>query len=210
YLGAFAVTQRQYAAVMGKNAASFSAAGRNRGKVVGIDTGNFPVDQTTWDQAVEFCRRLSEAEAGRTYRLPREAEWEYACRAGTTSAYCFGEVIEPTLANFEGRRGEGVAIEGVPILARPCPVGSYRPNAFGLYDVHGNVMEWCSDWYDREYYRDGPDRDPHGPPAGQYRVARGGCWYFPASAIRSASRNYFPTYAEDSCVGFRVAMVVRG
>jgi uncharacterized protein (TIGR02996 family) len=200
YLGVFPVTQAQYEKVMGENVASFCERGRNRAKVTGLDTGDFPVDQTTWDEAALFCERLSAAEPNRHYRLPTEAEWEYACRAGMNTAYCYGDRINLKLANYDGRRADG------RVLARPCKVGSYRPNAFGLYDLHGQVMEWCSDYYERGYYRHSPERDPVGPFTGQYRVARGGCWYFPASAIRSASRNFFSAHAQDSCVGFRVAM----
>jgi len=210
YLGVYPVKQKQYAEVMGKNVATFRARGRNSGSVVGLDTSDFPVEQATWDQAVEFCRRLSDAEPGRTYRLPSEAEWEYACRAGTTTPFCFGDTIDLTLANFEGHQGQGRKVGGVAVLARPCPVGSYRPNAFGLYDVHGNVLEWCNDWYEPGYYRHSPERDPPGPPDGQYRVARGGCWYHHLGLIRSAFRNSVPPHKEDSCIGFRVAMTARG
>jgi uncharacterized protein (TIGR02996 family) len=206
YLGVFPVTQAQFEAVMGTNAASFRASARNGSKVAGLDTSAFPVDQVSWNQAVEFCRRLSDAEPGRTYRLPTEAEWEYAGRGATTTAYHYGDKISPALANYDGRVGEGARKAGVR-LARPSTVGSYPPNAYGLYDVHGNVMEWCADWY-AHGGRKGPRQDPTGPQTGQYRVARGGCWYFPARAIRTASRNYFSPAANDSCVGFRVAMVV--
>jgi uncharacterized protein (TIGR02996 family) len=208
YLGVFPVTQAQFEAVMGTNVASFQADGRNGSKVAGLDTRAFPVDQASWQKAGEFCRRLSADEPGRTYRLPSEAEWEYAGRAGTTTAFHFGDEITPALANYDGRLGEGRKRSREGWLGRPSTVGSYPPNAFGLYDVHGNVMEWCSDWYDRQGYRRGPPQDPTGPQTGQYRAARGGCWYFPARAVRSASRNYFSPQAEDSCVGFRVAMVV--
>jgi uncharacterized protein (TIGR02996 family) len=202
YLGVFAVTQAQYEAVMGENAASFRAGGRNRSKVTGLDTSAFPVDQITWEQAADFCARLSQREPGLVYRLPNEAEWEYACRAGTTTAYHFGDAISLELANYDGSRAK----RGRPRpLARPCAVGDYPPNAFGLYDLHGNVMEWCDDWYAPAPPGRGR-RAVSPPPTGQYRVVKGGCWYFPASAVRSASRNFFSPAARDSCVGFRVAM----
>src|SRR5439155_14541379 len=140
----FPVTQAEYQAVMGDNVASFQESGRNRAVVVGMDTGRFPVDQATWHQAVEFCRRLSEREPGRTYRLPSEAEWEYACRAGTTTAFHFGGTLSSHQANFDGDRPYGNAPRG-PFLGRTSAVGSYPPNAFGLHDMHGNLWEWCAD-----------------------------------------------------------------
>ena len=143
-----------------------------------------PVIYVSWNDAVAFCRWLS-AKENAAYRLPTEAEWEYAARAGTTTRYVSGDDPESLLrvANVLdasarqrfpslklGTRGS----DGFAMLA---PVGSLQPNSFGLCDMHGNVWEWCSDWYDANYYRDSPTRDPQGPPAGRMRVFRGGCWY---------------------------------
>src|SRR5205814_1699464 len=107
------------------------------------------------------------------YRLPTEAEWEYACRAGTTSATHYGNSLSARQANFNGRDPYGVAEPG-PFLLRPTEVGSYPPNAWGLFDLHGNVWEWCADWYGRDYYRQAPVEDPAGPASGSARVIRGG------------------------------------
>ena len=145
-----------------------------------------PVIYVSWNDAMAFCRWLSDTESAR-YRLPTEAEWEYAARGGTTTRYSNGNDPESLLhiANVldlaaerrfasqnwkSGTRGS----DGFAMLA---PVGSFEPNQYGLYDMHGNVWEWCADWYDATYYRTGATRDPRGPPAGRLRVFRGGCWY---------------------------------
>jgi formylglycine-generating enzyme required for sulfatase activity len=176
---------------MGDNPSHF------RDQAVGDD---FPVESVTWLQAVEFCRKLSELpaekEAGRVYRLPTEAEWEYACRAGTTSPWHCGEGLAPAQANFSGRNTQRV--------------GSYPPNAWGLYDMHGNVREWCSDYYDGKYYLRGPAGDPQGPETGSHRVARGGSWRDSDVLCRSAYRfNDAPVLADDH-IGFRVVLVPAG
>lgn len=122
YMGKYPITQAQYHQVMGKNPSRFQGDER-------------PVEEVSWDDAVEFCQRLSR-QTGTEYRLPREAEWEYACRAVTTTPYHFGETITDKLANYGGHVGETTS------------VGKYPPNAFGLYDMHGNVSEWCEDdWH---------------------------------------------------------------
>ena len=127
----------------------------------------FPVEHVSYDDAQEFCRRLSEKE-GKLYRLPTEAEWEYACRAGTTSPFSFGDSCNGTEANCNGElRPYGTKIKGKN-LERTTKVGSYPPNAFGLYDMHGNVWERCSDWFDGRYYEDSPLEDPAGP--GRWRI----------------------------------------
>src|SRR5262249_20506264 len=171
YMGAYEVTQQQYEAAMGSNPARFTAA--NGG---GPD---HPVEQVSWDEAVEFCLRLSERpeekQAGRVYHLPTEAEWEYACRGGASSPFHFGNALSSTQANFNGNVPYGGAPKG-PYLLKTTPVGSYAPNAFGLYDMHGNVYEWCSDRYNANYYQNSPKNDPRGPPTGDSRVLRSGSW----------------------------------
>lgn len=143
FMGKFAVTQAQYKAVMGKTVSGFKGA-------------NLPVDGLSWNGAVEFCERLSQ-KTGHTYRLPSEAEWEYACRAGTTTHFHSGDRITTDLANFEGdydpndrRHNYGLAPRGES-RRRPTEVGSFPPNAFGLYDMHGNVWEWCQDFWHHGY-----------------------------------------------------------
>ena len=150
-----------------------------------------PVENIEWVQAKKYCEQLSakaeEKAAGRVYRLPTEAEWEYACRAGTSTAFHYGDSLASDQANFNGTYPAGDSKRG-PYLRRTAKVGSYRPNAFGLYDMHGNVAEWCADWYDPQYYLDSPEEDPLGPPFGVvatkfsnngnqnfFVVVRGGC-----------------------------------
>ncbi len=197
YLGACEVTQGEYESVMGRNPSRFKL-------VLGQDTARFPVEQVSWHDALEFCRHLSEAD-GRSYRLPTEAEWEYACRAGTTTPFSFGDVLDGHEANCDGN--EPYCAEGKgPYLRRPTPVGSYAANAFGLHDMHGNVYEWCADWYDANYYASSPCEDPQGPESGEYRVTRGGCWFLSARLCRSAYRRECPAQAQYSFLGFRVAL----
>jgi formylglycine-generating enzyme required for sulfatase activity/outer membrane protein assembly factor BamB len=213
YLGVYEVTQEEYQRVMGSNPSFFAPTGTGKDKVAGRSTARFPVEQVTWPSAVEFCRRLSqlpaEKQAGRVYRLPTEAEWEYACRAGTRTAFAFGDALSSRQANFDGNYPSGGAPKG-PFLARPTEVGSYAPNAWGLYDLHGNVWEWCADWYGRTYYRESPTDDPPGPPSGSARVIRGGEWYGDARDCRSAFRYADLPTGVFYVMGFRVAMTLAG
>jgi formylglycine-generating enzyme required for sulfatase activity len=188
YMGAYAVTQQEYEAVMGKHPSFFSAAGRGKDKVAGLNTRRFPVEWVSWDDATEFCKKLSQKE-GRNYRLPTEAEWEYACRAGTKTAFYFGDTISTDQANYHGNFVFGNGKKGVN-RERPMPVGSFQPNAFGLYDMHGNSWQWCQDWYDRDYYQKSPTNDPVNETAGKlkFRVLRGGSWHNLPSDARSACR----------------------
>ena len=137
-----------------------------------------------------------------------EAEWEYACRAGTTTAFHYGGSLCSTQADFDGNHPHGGAARG-PYLERTCKVGSYRPNAFGLFDMHGNVWEWCSDWFAADYYKVSPPRDPSGPSDGSSRVDRGGSWNSRGLHCRAALRlRSTPSYRSGS-LGFRVAAVPR-
>src|SRR5262249_30864797 len=152
YLGVFPVTQAEFRRVTRRAPSQYRRGGSRGGDVSDVDTSSFPVENVTWNNAVAFCQRLSqrdeERQAGRVYRLPSEAEWEYACRAAGISmaAFAFGPSLCSTQANFDGNHPYGGAEEG-PTLSRPCDVGSYKPNAYGLYDMHGNVWEWCQDVY---------------------------------------------------------------
>jgi formylglycine-generating enzyme required for sulfatase activity len=215
YLGVYEVTQDEYTRVMGKNPSHFAPGGPGRAKVKGIPTGRFPVERVSWDDAVEFCRRLSardeEKQAGRVYRLPTEAEWEYACRGGEPRAtpFHFGRSLSSRQANFDGTRPYG-ARKG-PNLERTKRVGSFRPNGFGLYDMHGNVAEWCADWFDGGYYAVSPRKDPQGPAqAGTQRVLRGGSWIDDGKDCRSAQRHCsLPSFQNGDGYGFRVVLVLR-
>jgi formylglycine-generating enzyme required for sulfatase activity len=210
YLGQYEVTQGDYTHVMGRNPSQFK-------DVAGLDSKRLPVESVNWEDAAEFCRRLSglaaELKVGRVYRLPTEAEWEYACRAGSTTAFHHGESLSSTEANFNGEHPYGGAKRG-PYLQRPAVVGSYKPNAFGLYDMHGNVSEWCADWYDKDYYKNAPAMDPAGPKEGALtvpvRVLRGGSWSSISKVCRSSERFYDQDTRRYPDYGFRVACAVGG
>ncbi|MFB2920518.1 formylglycine-generating enzyme family protein [Aerosakkonema funiforme] len=164
---------------------------------------NLPVERVTWYEAVEFCARLSQ-KTGRNYRLPSEAEWEYACRAGTTTPFYFGQTITTELANYNGERTYASELQGT-YRNKTTPVGSFPPNAFGLYDMHGNLWEWCADsWYDN--YRGAPsDGSVWESDFSELRVLRGGSWiHYPADS-RSAFRHCNFTATMVSYFGFRVA-----
>lgn len=197
YLGVYEITQAQYEKVMGKNPSLF------QGAIVGNENADLPVDNVSWDDVVEFCKKLSdlpeEKKAGRMYRLPTEAEWEYACRAGSKTAYSFDdeEGLLPEYGWFSRNSSR-----------RTHTVGLLEPNAWGLHDMHGNVWEWCSDWYGD--YPKGAVSDSTGPKEGSYRVYRGGGWNYEAASCRSANRNgYDPTYRING-VGFRLALSSSG
>lgn len=211
YLGVYEVTQSQFERLMGSNPSAFSQAGHDSDRVSGQDTSRFPVEMVSWEEAVEFCRRLSaiseERAAGRVYRLPTEAEWEYACRAGTTTPFHFGSVLDGREANCDGRYPYGTSDPG-PYLERPTTVGSYSENRFGLYDMHGNVWEWVSDWYAYDYYAQSASVDPAGPVSGADRVLRGGGWGMRPCICRSAARYRSPPERRVDSLGFRVALVL--
>ena len=175
YIGKHLVTQQQWEQVMGSNPS--------------MEKGpDLPVTDVSWDECQEFLGKLNAAHHG-GFRMPTEAEWEYACRAGTTTTYAFGNTITRDEANFDG-----VSI---------TPVGKYPPNAFGLHDMHGNVWEWCNDWYAPSHA--GAVTDPQGPAEGETRVLRGGTFFNSDAFVRSANRvNLSPTNRTD-IVGFRVA-----
>jgi formylglycine-generating enzyme required for sulfatase activity len=186
---------------MGGNPSWFGPSGEGAALVGPAERPRLPVETVSYRDAAAFCRRLSarpeEKAAGRRYRLPSEAEWEYACRAGVCqTAYHFGSRLSPRDARFNGRG------------AHPLPVGSFRPNLFGLFDMHGNVWEWCADWYDEAYYKRGPTLDPTGPEDGERRVLRGGGWSTPAALCRSALRGHNTLNARHNYNGLRVAVSV--
>ena len=193
YLGAYEVTQTQYQTVIGNNPSCY------QGALVGNQNADLPVENVSLDDAVEFCKKLSELpeekKAGRVYRLPTEAQWEYACRAGSKTIYSFDdeEGLLPEYGWFKRNSSQ-----------RTHTVGLLEPNAWGLYDMHGNVWEWCSDWYGE--YPKGAVSDPTGPTMGTDRVNRGGCWLYLAANCRSASRNWAKSSYQDGLLGFRVAL----
>jgi formylglycine-generating enzyme required for sulfatase activity len=215
YLGIHEVTQKQFEKVMGYSPSYFSAnamgkpgasyetwskPGGGKDKVKDLPgTGDFPVENVSWVEAVEFCKKLSalpeEQKAGRLYRLPSEAEWEYACRGEASSYQVFhcGNRLSSEQANFRGTMPYGGAAQG-PWLERTCKVGSYKRNGFGLYDMHGNVWEWCSDPYEYE-----GDRG--------FRVRRGGSWGEGGEQCRSAIRLRRAPEDHRWNLGFRAVLV---
>lgn len=206
-IGRYEVTQAEYEKVTGTNPSWFSASGGGARKVEGLDTSRFPVEQVSWEQAVEFCQKLSELpvekSAGRVYRLPTEAEWQYCCRAGTTTKFHYGDSLTSTQANINGRFPYGGAPRG-PYLGRTTTVGSYEPNAFGLYDMHGNIAEMCADWFGRDYYEQSPTDDPQGPEKGADRMVMGGSWSADGFRCRCAHRRSNAPSGLAQYFGFRV------
>jgi serine/threonine protein kinase len=227
WLGVHEVTQKQFKAVMGYNPSFFSRDGKGKeGVAYGwkpaggkdkapADTKDFPVENVSWEEAREFCAKLSnraeEKRRGRKYRLPSEAEWEYACRGGAPfyQVFHFGASLSSRQANFDVNHPYGGPARETP-LNRPCNVGSYAKNRFGLFDMHGNVYEWCEDWYGADYYGKGPPSDPPGPSEGVVRVFRGGGWNSPGAYCRSADRHGSAPGRPYGSLGFRVALVPSG
>jgi formylglycine-generating enzyme required for sulfatase activity len=202
YLGVYEVTQKQYKQVMGTNPSSFCKEGGGKDKVEGMDTDDFPVENVSWNDAQEFLKKLNEREKkalnGWKYRLPTEAEWERACRAGVDDQkYHFGDTLSPKQANFDDSK-----------LNRTEKVGSYPANKYGLHDMHGNVYEWCEDWYDERYYQQKVRVDPPGPKdPTNLKVQRGGAWIYSANICSTCFRNNPSPDSRESYYGFRAALV---
>ena len=184
YMSATEVTQAQYAAVTGDQPPDPKEAA-------------VPATGVSWEGAVAFCRKLSE-KTGKAVRLPTEAEWEYACRAGTQARFSFGDA--------DGGLGD-YAWYGANSGFGTHPAGQRKPSAWGLYDMHGNVGEWCADWFGP--YPAGPVTDPQGPPSGKQRIVRGGSWYYPADGCRAANRIRFAPGEGFPCIGFRVMVAAK-
>ncbi len=152
----------------------------------------------SWGDAVMFCTKLSQRE-GKTYRLPTEAEWEYACRAGTTTRFSFGDSVSSL--GDHAWFNENALLVGQQYAH---PVGQKKPNPWDLYDMHGNVYEWCSDWYKREYYSNSPNVDPKGPSSRTERSLRGGSWLFAEHYLRCSYRSGFDPGFRGARIGFRI------
>jgi formylglycine-generating enzyme required for sulfatase activity len=189
YMQTTEVTQSQWQAVMGSNPSSHKRCGNN-----------CPVEQISWEDAQQFIRKLNQKEGTKKYRLPTEAEWEYACRAGSETALPNGEITEdqcgrdPNLDTISWYCGNS--------QNTIHPVAEKMPNAWGLYDMLGNVQEWCQDWFGVYPYDE--VTDPKGPKEGSYRVMRGGTWYSPARDVRCASRFGSPPHYRFQYIGLRL------
>jgi len=206
YMGKYQVTQAEYRAVMRKNPSKFKG-------------DNLPVEYVSWYGAIEYCNKQSQKEGltpaytrngkkvtwnrnANGYRLPTEAEWEYACRAGTCTPFSTGNNITTSQSNYNGNWPYNNNVKG-EFRQRTTPVGSFNPNAWGLYDTHGNVCEWCWDWYGD--YSSAAQTDPLGAPSGPIRVFRGGSWNSLALDVRSAHRSGITPGDLDGILGFRLA-----
>ncbi|MGE0126461.1 MAG: formylglycine-generating enzyme family protein [Blastocatellales bacterium] len=226
-IGKYEVTQEQWQSVMRSNPSSFKGS-------------TLPVTNVSWNDAMEFIARLQSLDEKHTYRLPTEAEWEYACRAGSSGAFSGEEFKAPekdkkehgrTKSNRKDsaakeRESEDKALEefaknlqvmgwfSANAFNHPHPVGKLKPNAWGLFDMHGNIREWCRDWFDADHYKSAPHetdqtKDPQGPMDGAMKVNRGGDWQSPASMCRSAARGYALPNERNSLIGFRLVRIKR-
>jgi len=190
YMGKYPVTQAQWQAVMGNNPSRFKEEKR-------------PVEKVSWEDAVKFCEKLSKL-MGKNYRLPSEAEWEYVCRAGTTTPFYFGETITTELANYDGNKTYGSGPKG-EYRKETTDVGIFSPNGFGLYDMHGNVWEWCADLWHGNYEGAPTDGSAWERGGKDYRVLRGGSWVYDPTVVRTAYRSRGTSVSRDNGGGFRVA-----
>jgi formylglycine-generating enzyme required for sulfatase activity len=203
YLGTYAVTQKEWQQVMGNNPSTYKAGHKDVAEIPPDELEHFPVETVTWEDAQQFVAKVNalDRQAGWEYRLPTEVEWEYACRGGplddpADSAYDYYlstplNQLLPEQANFKHEKG----------LNRPCKVGSYPPNRLGLYDMHGNVWQWCLD--------EAPP-DPKDPKGAAQRVLRGGCWHGDSRDCRAANRFAYLSSGRNSNHGLRLARVPVG
>jgi len=200
-MGKYEVTQGQWQRIMGNNPASYQ------------NGDNYPVEQVSWSDVQEFVAKLNR-QSGMDYRLPTEAEWEYAARAGTTSARFWGEKPDEAcgydnvhdLTSKRVNRFSWANYNCDDGFAQTSPVGSFKPNSFGLYDMLGNVWEWTGDWYSDKYYGKSPSQNPGGPGSGSSRVTRGGNWYAMTADVRFAFRLRDAPAGRDHGLGFRLVL----
>jgi formylglycine-generating enzyme required for sulfatase activity len=189
-MGKHEVTQAQWRAVMSNNPSNFK------------NCDDCPVESVSWNDVQEFIKKLNQM-TGKNFRLPTEAEWEYAARGGTTTRFYTGNCLSTQQANYDGNYPASGCSSGT-YRQKTLSVGSFSPNGFGLYDMHGNVWEWCSDWYGT--YSSGTQTNPKGPSTGAYRVIRGGSWYGYAKLCRVSYRNFNTPTSRRNGLGFRLAL----
>lgn len=183
FIDRFEVTRADFKNVMGQSPSSAK----------GCD--NCPVTDVTWQEADDYCKKIGK-------RLPTEAQWEYACRAGAETPFSTGVTLSSDLANFNGQKPFGSSTVG-PMRGKVIPVGSFKPNGWNLHDMHGNAAEWCSDWYDVAYYGNSPKKNPQGPEKGTLKVVRGGAWNTDGNGIRAANRVAYNPAMRLNSIGFR-------
>jgi uncharacterized protein (TIGR02996 family) len=214
YLGVYLVSQEEYREVRGASPSAFAATGSHAASVAGMDTSRFPVEEITWADAMAFCDQLShrraEQRAKRVYRLPTEVEWEHACRGGAAMTTPFPQGKRMTCRNANFKHHTQSKEKRRQPLGRTSEVGSYLPNGFGLYDMVGNVWQWCADWYVSDAYVNHPPIDPPPEPEGDRRNARGGPWSQELRRVRSADRSSFEPEHHDCDCGMRVLCEWRG
>jgi len=191
YMGKYEVSQEEWQAVMGENPARYKGEGK-------------PIENISWQQCQKFLEKLNALVPDARFRLPTEAQWEYACRTGTETPFSYGNDLDyEALKEYAvyGRKFKSVS----ETEDTTEPVGKKKPNPWGLYDMHGNVWEWCHDWYNKDYYKRSPRDDPQGPEAGRWKVLRGGSWMSKPEVCRSAFRDFLdPTYPVDFNGGLRI------
>jgi formylglycine-generating enzyme required for sulfatase activity len=186
-VGKYEVTQEQWKAVMGTDPSKFKG-------------DKNPVDTVSWTECQAFMKKLNERFADRklNFSLPTEAQWEYASRAGAKTRFCFGDKNSEMVDYGWSKDNAGETTH---------PVGQKKPNAWGLYDMHGNVIEWCSDWFDKGYYQVSPTNDPTGPETGRQHVVRGGAWGYSADGCRCSDRTHYSPDFHSPYAGCRVVCV---
>jgi formylglycine-generating enzyme required for sulfatase activity len=190
WMGKFPVTQKEWELIMGENPSVFKSGDR------------YPVENVSWKKCQAYIQQLN-TRSKHTFRLPTEAEWEYACRAGTTTPFYFGKTITTNQANYDGNYPYADSKKGI-YREKTTPVDQFKPNAFGLYDMHGNVWEWCDDVYDEKAYQKHAERNPVIQDGGSGRVLRGGSWSHSARYLRSANRYRNYPGIRDGSTGFRL------
>ena len=196
WMGKTEVTQKQWSEIMGNEEIHPEKPSLWRNS-----NPQYPVVSISYTDVQHFIEKLNKISKTSYFRLPTEAEWEYACRSGTVTPFSYGDRISDSLVNFNAKISSAYSIIG-DYLAHPEPVGSYPPNQWGLYDMHGNVWEWVSDWY--ASYPKSHIIDPRGPQNGEYKIIRGGSWHYGAQNARSSSRRTHEPNLWGFSIGFRL------